>query len=89
VVTALKGARDFSVSVVGVGICELLKVILQKSDFANKKARNRDDTLADLIEVSMGTPRFRTTARPRGWSDGLQTIDGIGDISLIKVYLHL
>jgi hypothetical protein len=28
--------------------------------FANKKARNRGDTLADLIESSMGTPRFRT-----------------------------
>jgi hypothetical protein len=51
----LAGARDFSVSGAGVGICELLKM-----DFASKKARNRDDTLADLIEVSMGTPRFRT-----------------------------
>jgi len=35
-----------------------------ESDFANKKARNRGDTLADLIEVSMGTPRFRTMVSP-------------------------
>jgi hypothetical protein len=29
-------------------------------DFANKKARNRGDTLADLIEGTIGTPWFRT-----------------------------
>ncbi len=29
--------------------------------WAIKKAHSRDDTLADLIEVSMGTPLFRTS----------------------------
>ena len=28
---------------------------------ANKKARNRGNTLADLLEVSMGTPWFRVS----------------------------
>ena len=53
--------------------------------WAIKKARSRDDTLADLIEISMGTPRFRTMVVGGGRADCLQMVDGIGDINLIKI----
>jgi hypothetical protein len=42
-------------------------------------ARSRGDTLADLIEISMGTPRKRTSFFDIQASDCLYMIERIGE----------